>query len=207
LAYKFAFDLTGLSRSFFKEIAKVSDQKNLHRKLGTLIERMVETFNIREVTGLPLSDAVTLLNDMVDIYARNLAQEDSFKKAKRRALLLPHCARKYMDGRCQAKFDPRFSTYQCQHCSEDCLVNQAVRMGEKKGYDVYVLPGGSCIPKILSQRHYDGIIGVACPNEIEMGIRELGAVLPFQAVPLLRNGCANTVFNLDTLEQVLSDTA
>jgi len=204
LAYKFSFDITNLSRSFFREIAKISDQRNLHRKLGNIAEHTVETFNIPEVTGLPLTDAVTLINDMVDIYARNLSQEKEFRKTKKRALLLPHCSRKFMDRRCQAEFNPKYSTYECQHCSEDCVINRAVRLANDSGYDVYVLPGGSCIPKLMSQKKYDGIVGVACPNEIQMGIREMGSTLPYQAIPLLRNGCANTDFNLETLEDVLS---
>lgn len=206
MAYKFAFDLTGLSRSFFREIIKVSDQRNIHRKFGSIVEHMIDAFNIPEVTGLPLNDAVTLINDMVDIYARNLSQEETFKKTTKRALLLPHCSRKYMDRRCHAEFNPKLSTYECQHCSEDCLVNKAVKMGREKGYDVYILPGGSCIPKLLLQRKYDGVIGVACPNEIQMGVREFGRALPYQAVPLLRNGCANTEFNLETLSEVLAES-
>lgn len=206
MAYKFAFDLTGLSRSFFREIIKVSDQRNIHRKFGSIVEHMIDAFNIPEITGLPLNDAVTLINDMLDIYARNLSQEESFKKTTKRALLLPHCSRKYMDHRCHAEFNTKLSTYECQHCSEDCLVNKAVKMGREKGYDVYILPGGSCIPQLLTQRKYDGVVGVACPNEIQMGVREFGRALPYQAVPLLRNGCANTEFNLETLSEVLAES-
>ncbi len=203
LAYKFAFDLTGISRSFFREIAKVSEQRNIHRKLGSIAEHMMNKFNLKEATGLPLNDAVTLLNDMVDIYAKNLSQEEDFRRTEKRALLLPHCARKYMDNRCQAKFDPQLSTYRCQHCSQDCLISQGVEIGESHGYDVYVLPGGSCIHKLLIHCNYDGIVGVACPNEIQLGMQELDGVMPFQAVPLLRNGCSNTKYNPETLEDVL----
>ena len=204
MAYKFAFDLTGFSRSFFREVAKVSDQRGIHRKIGDAVERIVQRFNVQAATGLPVADAVTLVNDLVDIYARNLAHEERFRQTKKRALLLPHCSRKYMDRRCQAEFNPEFSTYECKHCSKDCLVGQAVTLGERLGYDVYILPGGSCIHKILSKRSYDAIVGVACPNEIQLGIKQLGDRMPYQAIPLLKNGCANTSFNLDTLEQVLA---
>ncbi len=203
MAYKFSFDLTGLSRSFFREMARISDQRDLHRKLGAMAEHVIKAFNIQEVTGLPLSDAVTLINDMIDIYARNLAQQESFRRSTKRALVLPHCSRKYMDHRCKAEFNPELSTYTCKHCSEDCMINKAVRMGEEEGYDVYVLPGGSCIPKVLAKRLYNGVVGVACPNEIQMGIRQYGKAIPYQAVPLLRNGCANTEFNMETLREVL----
>lgn len=78
-------------------------------------------------------------------------------------------------------------------------------MGKSKGYDVFVLAGGSCIPKILKKSGYEGAIGVACSDELKMAgdyLERLG--LSGQAVPLTKNGCANTKFSLDTLRKVMS---
>jgi len=66
------------------------------------------------------------------------------------------------------------------------------------------VPGGSCIPKILKNNSYEGIVGVACGEEMKM----MGHMLPIldvrgQAIPLIKNGCANTVFNMETLTKVL----
>jgi len=75
---------------------------------------------------------------------------------------------------------------------------------KKKGYDVYILPGGSCIPKILKAKHYEGVVGVACGEEIKMSGEILkGMSVAGQAVPLIKNGCANTVFSIETLISIL----
>jgi hypothetical protein len=204
VAYKFNFDLTGVSRSFFRELAKFSDQRSLHRRIGSTVRSVIKKFKIESVAGLPLSEAVTVIEDLVDIYAKNLSLEKEFEKTDNRALFLPHCSRKYMDQRCQAEFDPELSTYKCRHCSEDCLINEATKIGESLGYDVYTVPGGSCIPKILSKNKYGGAVGVACPHEIQLGIKMVENIkVAYQAIPLLRNGCSNTEFNMETLKQTL----
>lgn len=204
MPYKFTFDLSKISRSLFKEITKTAYQKGMHKKITRRVRNIIRRFKIQEVTGLDLSDAVLLLEDFIEIQARNFLEKERFAKTKRRALFLPHCSRKYMDHRCQAVFDPHIPSYSCRHCSHDCLINQVVSLVEKKGYDVYVVPGGSCVPKILKAKHYEGIVGVSCGEEIKLGgkaINHLG--IPGQAVPLVKNGCANTSFNIQTLLGVL----
>ena len=204
MPYKFTFDLSKISRFFFTEIAKVSYQKGMHKKVGDTVHNIIRRFKIQEVTGLDFSDAVLLLEDLVEIQARNLIERERFVQTRKRALFLPHCSRKYMDGRCKAVFDPNIPSYICAHCSPDCLVNRAVSFAEKKGYDVYILPGGSCVPKILKAKHYEGVVGVSCGEEIKLGGKIMKSMdIPGQAVPLVKNGCANTSFNLETLFNVL----
>jgi hypothetical protein len=66
------------------------------------------------------------------------------------------------------------------------------------------LPGGSCVPKILKASHYEGIVGVACGEEIKISEAILGVSdVVAQAIPLIKNGCANTVFNMETLVKTL----
>jgi hypothetical protein len=109
-----------------------------------------------------------------------------------------------MDNRCKAVFDPTVPSYICAHCSPDCLINRAKSFAEKKGYDVYILPGGSCIPKILKARRYEGVVGVACGEEIRVGGEiSSGMGVAGQAVPLIKNGCANTIFNIENLFKIL----
>jgi len=204
MPYKFTFDLSRISRFFFTEITKISYQKGMHRKVGRTVHEIIKKFKIQEATGLNLSDAVLLLEDLIDIQARNLLGREKFVQTGKRALFLPHCSRKYMDNRCNAVFDPNIPSYICKHCSPDCLINRAVSFAEKKGYDVYILPGGSCVPKILRARHYEGVVGVACGEEMMLGeevLRSNGVV--GQAVPLIKNGCANTSFNIETLFKIL----
>jgi len=109
-----------------------------------------------------------------------------------------------MDNRCKAPFDEKIPSYRCAHCSPDCLVNQATTAGEKKGYDVYVLPGGSCIHQILQKGRYEALVGVACGEEIKLAEGLLDKTgLPGQNVPLIKNGCANTTFNIWALKEIL----
>jgi hypothetical protein len=204
MPYKFTFDLSRIPRFFFVEIAKASYQKGVHKRISKTTQEIIRKFKIQEATGLNLSDAVLLLQDLIDIQARNLMEREKFIKTRRRALFLPHCSRKHMDYQCKATFDPNVPSYVCAHCSKECLVNQAVSIAERKGYDVYVLPGGSCIPKILRTRRYEGAVGVACGEETRLSGDILDKLdVAGQAIPLIKNGCANTVFNVETLIKTL----
>lgn len=204
MPYGFSFDLSRVSKSFFRELAKVAHEKDVHRRIGKKARNLAEKFKVREITGLEVSDALTLVEDMVDVYVRNVSGKEKFLKTRKRALLLPHCSRKHMDNRCKASFDPKVPSYFCANCSPECLINRATQLGKQKGYGVYVLPGGSCVPTILKNNFYDGIIGVACSQELTIGgnyIEALGRT--GQALPLVKNGCANTRFNIETLERIL----
>jgi hypothetical protein len=204
MPYRFTFDLSKISRFFFLEIAKVGYQKEMHKRLGKTAQDMIDKFRIQEATGLNLSDAVTLLQDLIDMQARNLVEREKFVQTKKRALFLPHCSRKFMDNRCKASFDSSIPSYICAHCSPDCSVGKASLLAEKKGYDVYILPGSSCIPNILKKKHYEGVVGVACGEEVKVGGEVLKAMnVVGQSVPLIKNGCANTAFNIGTLLRTL----
>jgi len=204
MPYKFTFDLSKIPRVFFTEVTKIGYQKGLHKKVGKTLNDIIRKFKIQEATGLHLSDAVTLIEDLIDVEARNLVERERFIKTQKRAVFLPHCSRKYMDNRCQASFDPNIPSYVCAHCSPDCLINRATALAKEKGYDVYVLPGSSCISKILKEQSYEGIVGVACGEEIRLSGELLeNKQIAGQAVPLIKNGCANTFFNFETLLNTL----
>lgn len=205
MPYRFTFDLRSLPRSFFQELVRAAYDSRVHQKIGVIVRSLIKKFRIQEITGLNLLDAVALFEDFLEIQAMNIANRDKFYQARgKRVLFLPHCARKYMDNRCKAIFDPQIPTYRCQHCSPDCLISQATRLAEERGYDVYVVPGGSCIPKILAMNEYSAVVGVACGMEIKLGYQVLEKFgIPGQAVPLLRNGCAGTWFDLEELKGIL----
>jgi len=204
MPYKFTFDLSRVPRFFFTEIAMISYQKGMHKSFLTTLNELIIKFKIQEATGLNLSDACAVLQDLIDLQAINSIERNRFLQTKKRALFLPHCSRKYMDGRCKATFNPDTPSYTCGHCSEDCMVNMADQYAKKKGYDVYLLPGGSCIPKIIKNSNYEGIVGVACGEEMKiMGPLISDMKITGQGIPLLKNGCASTVFNMETLRKVL----
>ncbi|XHH08459.1 MAG: DUF116 domain-containing protein [Candidatus Bathyarchaeia archaeon] len=204
MPYKFTFDLSNVPRFFFTELATVSYQKGMHTAVLNTSLEIIKKFKIEEATGLNINDAVVLLHDLIDMQAINVIERKRFLESNKRALVLPHCSRKYLDHRCKAFFDSNIPSYVCAHCSEDCMVNQADKLAKEKGYDVYILAGGSCIPKILKSSKYEGVVGVACGEELKM-LQPLLSNLNIagQAIPLIKNGCANTVFNLESLAKVL----
>jgi len=204
MPYGFCFDLSRISKSFFKELTRVTQERKLHKKFGVRARYLAEKFRLQEITGLDVPNALQLVEDLIDMHMRNVSERENFIKTEKRALFLPHCARKYMDNRCQAQFNSELPSYKCAHCSPDCLINQATALGEGKGYDVYILPGGSCVPEILKKNRYEGVVGVSCSQELKLGgkyLKQMG--LAGQAVPLLRNGCAKTTFNIGNLEKIL----
>ncbi|MCW4018541.1 MAG: DUF116 domain-containing protein [Candidatus Bathyarchaeota archaeon] len=204
MPYKFTFDISKTPRKFFTEIALASYQRGVHKVFLNTIKDSIDKFKIQEATGLNIQDALVLIQDLIDLQAINLMQRGKFLKTKKRALFLPHCSRKYMDGRCKAVFDANIPSYICAQCSPDCDVNKATKIAKKKGYDVYILPGGSCVPKILKSHRYEGVVGVACGEEVKMSLDLLSSMnVTGQSVPLLKNGCSNTVFNIETLVKTL----
>lgn len=204
MPYKFTFDLSNVPRFFFTELAMVNHQTGMHKAVLKTTLDIIKKFKIEEATGLNINDAVILLHDLIDVQSVNMIERKKFLESKKRALIMPHCARKYLDSRCGAIFDTSIPTYRCSHCSADCLINQAEKVATKKGYDVYVLPGGSCIPKIFKNSKYEGVVGVACGEEIKSLTPLLTSMdIASQAIPLIKNGCANTAFNMDTLVKVL----
>ncbi len=196
--------MTRLSQNLFFQTLDTACNMGLLRLIGNNAKKIVKLFKIDEATGLNFSDAITLVEDLVEVQVANRVQREKFEKAQRKALLVPHCARAFMDRRCMADFDPDVPTYKCRSCNPDCIVNKTVAMGKKKGYDVYVIPGGSCVEKILRDNNYEGVIGVACGNELKMSIgllKKLGVT--GQGVFLTKNGCSKTNLNLDSLRRAL----
>jgi len=60
------------------------------------------------------------------------------------------------------------------------------------------------VPKILKTHRYEGIVGVACGEEAKLSLDLLKSMdVTGQSVPLLKNGCTDTVFNLETLNKTL----
>lgn len=203
MPYPFTFDLSRLSRPLFDELRRLAIKLRSRASLKRVARLLVGKLRLDVELGLDRVNAERVVSDLLNIWWVNERSREAFTKAKKRALILPHCARCYMDARCRAIFNASVPTYVCQSCSKDCLVKLARDMGERLGYEVYIVPGGSCLKKILSGG-YEAVVGVACPEEIvkaEALLSELGIV--GQAVPLLRNGCANTTFSLSLLREVM----
>ncbi len=204
MSYSFDYDLGKLPREFFREIAKIVDNQKLHRKMGGVSKLIVKRFGVDNLLGIQVEDAISIVEDLIEVNLNTAINREKFKGEKEKVLLLPHCCRKYMDSRCKAKVEEEVSSYLCAHCSEDCLANKATKLGESKGYKVFILPGGSCIKKILDKRNCEVVFAIACPEEITMCVELVESKgKSCIGVPLTKNGCSNTKFSLTTLKKAL----
>jgi len=204
MPYSFIYDLTKISQGVFNQLFDLTFNLGVHKFVGLNAKKLVKLFKIDQATGLNFTDAITLVEDLIDIQVANRNQRKKFEKANRKVILLPHCLRAYMDRRCMAEFIPSVPTYKCNQCTNDCIINQATILAKKKGYDVYVIPGGSCSEKILRENKYEGVLGVACGMELKLSVNLLSKLgIAGQGIFLTKNGCANTNLNLESLEKVM----
>jgi hypothetical protein len=205
MSYKFNFDLTRIPKELFDEAYQLISENSSKRKINSISKNMVKKYNIDKNLEINNSEAIMLVKDIIDVQINNKLLNKYFKKTKNRALFLPHCCRKFMDSNCKASFKSETSSYECNHCSDDCIVSQATKYAKIHGYDVYILPGASCISKIFNKQCYEGIVGIACMDEIKLAKKSLFKLkIPSQAVPLLKNGCSNTFFNLNYLIEIFN---
>ena len=67
MPYKFTYDISKVPRFFFTEIARVGYQRGMHKTVLKTLQEIIRKFRIQEATGLNLSDAVVLLQDLVEL--------------------------------------------------------------------------------------------------------------------------------------------
>lgn len=193
-----------MSQNTVNQILETAYSMGVTKLLSTNAKKIVKLFKLDQLTGLDLAQAITLVEDFIEVQNANNIQREKFQKAKSKALLIPHCARSHMDRKCMADFNPEVPCYTCNSCDPNCIVNKVKKLGKENGYDVYVIPGGSCAEKILKDKNYKAVVGIACGSELKMALGLLKKLeIPGQGVVLTKNGCANTKLNLENLKMIL----
>ena len=116
-------------------------------------------------------------------------------------VFLPHCLR---NEKCPAPQDE--DGYHCKECGK-CKIADAMRICRKMGSKVFILPGGSMLPRLLSKHKPKAVVGVACFRELSMAVCLVTKLkIPLQAVFLSKDGCKDTDFDVYELKQVLEHT-
>lgn len=204
LPYSFIYDLNKVSQNTVNQILETAYSMGVTKLLSTNAKKIVKLLKLDQLTGLDLAQAITLVEDFIEVQNANNIQREKFQKAKSKALLIPHCARSHMDRKCMADFNPEVPCYICNSCDPNCIVNKVKKLGKENGYDVYVIPGGSCAEKILKDKNYKAVVGIACGSELKMALGLLKKLeIPGQGVVLTKNGCANTKLDLENLKMIL----
>ncbi len=95
-------------------------------------------------------------------------------------------------------------------CLEKAISEEAIALGFEKNYDVYLVPGGSKVKKIIENYDFkklEKIIGVACGDEIKLMEEYAKSKYlnksKIYSIELKKEGCSETFFNLDDLLNIL----
>lgn len=142
-----------------------------------------------------------LLIDEISIDLRNRINRDKFKQleAKDVIMVLPHCLR---STDCPAKLNE--SGIECVKCGK-CCIGTIKSVSDKKGIDVYIVPGSTFIKNVVKKRPFKGVIGVACPVDLNLAMMSLDKFCP-QGVYLLKDGCINTIVDVDEVIELINVT-
>ena len=134
------------------------------------------------------------------IEIQNSLYKPAFAKTayKDRALFLPHCLRSI---KCPAKLS--FDGVQCIECGL-CSIGDIKKKAEKLGYRVYITPGGMFTKRLLKEKKVKAVMGVACNFELREGLENCQKFgVPGQGINLLKDGCINTVADVDKINETL----
>jgi len=125
--------------------------------------------------------------DQIGVEVRNKINEKRFRSIDphEKALVLPHCLR---NPKCEARLDR--TGLVCTGCNR-CIIGKIKERAESIGYTVFVIPGSTFIKKIMEERRFKAVLGVACYQDLNLAMMKLSRFTP-QGVPLLRDGCFKT---------------
>jgi geranylgeranyl pyrophosphate synthase len=121
---------------------------------------------------------------------------------EKRLLLLPKCLRSSTE--CPASFDDLGLL--CEHCGR-CPIGELKSQAESLGYAVLVAEGSPVVMSLIETGQIEAVVGASCLSVLErvFPYMEAGAV-PGVAIPLLRDGCADTSVDLDWLWEAIYQT-
>jgi len=139
--------------------------------------------------------------DTLIVEVQNSLFKPAFAKVeyKNRALFLPHCLR---STKCPGKLS--FDGVQCVECGQ-CCIGDIKKKAEKLGYGgVYITPGGMFTKRLLKEKNVKAAIGVACDFELREGLENCQKFgVPGQGIRLLKDGCINTIADVDRINEIL----
>ena len=73
-----------------------------------------------------------------------------------------------------------------------CDIGKICQAARKYDFEVYVIPGGSFVKKIIKEHRPKSCIGVACYPELAESMQGASPFMVVQGVSLLRDGCFET---------------
>jgi hypothetical protein len=133
------------------------------------------------------------LVDEILVEVRNAVMLEKFKNTKgKRVIFLPQCMR---HPKCKARCDPIIG-YECKMCGL-CDIGIICKAALKHHFEVYVIPGGSFVKKIIKTQRPDSCIGVACYPELSESMQGASPFMVVQGISLVRDGCFDTKVDVE----------
>lgn len=132
---------------------------------------------------------------------KNELYKKGFKKIpfNERVLFIPQCLRD--SKKCKAELTD--SGYICNDCSP-CKAHRIKEIGEKLGYKVFIVPGGTMVVNIIKKEKPKAIMGIACYRELLDGVIALKKInIPGMGVLLSKTGCKDTDVSLEKVKGIL----
>lgn len=183
--------LQKLSLKVRDEIAKLVD-RGTHVDIAKSTQTIAKKFGLNE-----------RMVNYTHIELRNKLNEFEFKKVpyEQRMLFLPHCLRNVK--KCKAKMSEE--GLQCRKCG-NCQLGELIKLAKEYNYiGAFIAPGGSMVYNLMKKYKPRAVVGVACHNEINMGIGKAAEYeIHSQGVLLLRDGCKDTAVNIDEVRDKIS---
>jgi len=122
----------------------------------------------------------------------NRSLRAGFLETHKKIVIVPPCMKAKPEEECQAQMTPYGE--RCANCTPGCRVNQVTRLGEKQGFEVFIIPDDLKTFSSDSLDHGDrqaiGLVGVSCPLTNTSGgweMKRLG--VPAQGLLLDYCGC------------------
>jgi geranylgeranyl pyrophosphate synthase len=117
----------------------------------------------------------------------------------RRLLLLPPCMRSSHE--CPAVFDELGLV--CRRCGR-CEIGPLADEAERLGYAVLVAEGTSVVTTLIESGQLDAAMGVSCMAALERSFPHMAEQpVPSLAIPLVRDGCADTATDMERVREAL----
>lgn len=139
------------------------------------------------------------LVDIIAVKSMNKVNKDKFTKipAEDTIIFLPHCLR---HRECEALLQE--NGLKCTECGK-CSIGVIHKKASKLGYGIYIVPGSSFVKKIVKEKEFKAVIGVACYSDLSQIMFILSDYYP-QGALLTKTGCFETKLDMKSLLKIIN---